>query len=301
MPPSYLLYYINGNNYYIQWDHTIENQEDNGRPADWEILNLLETFNNDNYHYTLNYQILNSNDAIIEGWQNIDLVKEQITIINGKLTYEITIIFNQPGKYKMNVNARILRDSNSDRGAFSEDIIITYPSVPTVATGCFTKDAKLETDQGLIELYKVDSKVHTVNNNRIKGVSKCIFSMDKIIVIEKDAFEKDKPSKKTIVSPFHVFIINNEEKVICDCIDKNKIYLEKYNTDDILYNPILENEEDIKINNMLVKSLTHNCLLARMYDGSSSQEQIKKIGNFLNDYHRKLKNKPNKSILDYRM
>ena len=201
----------------------------------------------------------------------------------------------------MNVNARILRDLNSAIGAFSNNIFITYPPAPTVATGCFTNDAKLETDQGLIELYKVDSKVHTVNNKRIKGVSKCIFSMDKIVVIEKDAFEKDKPSKKTIVSPFHVFIINNEENVICDCIDKKKIYLERYNTDDILYNPILENEEDIKINNMLVKSLTHNCLLARMYDGSSSQEQIKKIGNFLNDYHRKLKNKPNKSILDYRM
>ena len=301
IPPSDLSYYINGNNYYIQWDHTIENQEDNGRPADWKILNLPENFNNDNYHYTLNYQILNSNDGIIEEWQNIDLVKEKITVINGKLTYEITSIFNKPGKYKMNVNARILRDLNSAIGAFSNNIFITYPPAPTVATGCFTNDAKLETDQGLIELYKVDSKVHTVNNKRIKGVSKCIFSMDKIIVIEKDAFEKDKPSKKTIVSPFHVFIINNEEKVICDCIDKKKIYLERYNTDDILYNPILENEEDIKINNMLVKSLTHNCLLARMYDGSSSQEQIKKIGNFLNNYHRKLKNKPNKSILDYRM
>jgi hypothetical protein len=93
----------------------------------------------------------------------------------------------------MNVNARILRDLNSAIGAFSNNIFITYPPAPTVATGCFTNDAKLETDQGLIELYKVDSKVHTVNNKRIKGVSKCIFSM-----------------------------INNEEKVICDCIDKKK-------------------------------------------------------------------------------
>jgi hypothetical protein len=87
MPPSDLSYYINGNNYYIQWDHTIENQEDNGRPSDWKILNLPENFNNDNYHYTLNYQILNSNDGIIEEWQNMDLVKEKITVINGKLTY----------------------------------------------------------------------------------------------------------------------------------------------------------------------------------------------------------------------
>ena len=125
--------------------------------------------------------------------------------------------------------------------------------------------------------------------------------MDRIVIIEKDAFEKNKPFKKTIVSPFHVFIINNTPTVICDLINNKTIYFEKYDTSEILYNPILEDEENIIVNNMLVHSLTHNCLLARMYDGSSSKEQVKKIGNFLNDYHNKLKNKPNKSILDYRM
>jgi hypothetical protein len=302
MTPSGISYFINGNNYNIQWDHTNENQNEStpGSPTDWEDLELDSNFGYDDYYYTINVLIKDINDNILFNWQNIDLGKaSQIQSINGKMTYQINI--EKEGIYQINVNARISSESDSEPSAYSENIFITYPPAPTVATCCFTKDAKLETDQGLIELYKVDSKVHTVNNKRIKGVSKCIFSMDKIIVIEKDAFEKDKPSKKTIVSPFHVFIINNEEKVICDCIDKKKIYLERYNTDDILYNPILENEEDIKINNMLVKSLTHNCLLARMYDGSSSQEQIKKIGNFLNDYHRKLKNKPNKSILDYRI
>jgi len=302
MPPSDISYFINENNYNIQWDHTNENQNESilGRPTDWEDLGLDSNFGHDDYYYTVNVLIKDINDNILFNWQNIHLGKaSEIQSINGKMTYQINI--SQEGIYQINVNARTSSESDSHRSAFSENVIITYPSVPTVATGCFTKDAKLETDQGLIELYKVDSKVHTVDNRRIKGVSKCIFSMDKIIVIEKDAFEKDKPSKKTIVSPFHVFIINNEEKVICDCIDNKKIYLEKYNTYDILYNPILENEEDIKINNMLVKSLTHNCLLARMYDGSSSPEQIKKIGDFLNDYHSKLKNKPNKTILDYRM
>lgn len=269
MPPSDISYFINGNNYNIQWDHTNENQNEStpGRPTDWEDLELDSNFGYDDYYYTVNVLIKDINDNILFNWQNIDLGKaSQIQSINGKMTYQINI--QQEGIYQINVNARTSSESDSEPSAYSENIFITYPPAPTVATGCFTKDAKLETDQGLIELYKVDSKVHTVNNKRIKGVSKCIFSMDKIVVIEKDAFEKDKPSKKTIVSPFHVFIINNEENVICDCIDKKKIYLERYNTDDILYNPILENEEDIKINNMLVKSLTHNCLLARMYDGS---------------------------------
>ena len=301
MPPSGVSYVKNGNDYYFQWYPTNENQNESppGRPTNWEALGLDSNFGYDDYYYTVNVLIKDINDNILFNWENIHLGKASEIQINGKMTYKINI--SQEGKYQINVNARTSSDIDSRKSAFSENIFITYPHAPTLATGCFTKDAKLETDQGLIELYKVDSKVHTVDNKRIKGVSKCIFSMDKIIVIEKDAFEKDKPSKKTIVSPFHVFIINNEEKVICDCIDNKKIYLEKYNTDDILYNPILENEEDIKINNMLVKSLTHNCLLARMYDGSSSPEQIKKIGDFLNDYHSKLKNKPNKTILDYRM
>lgn len=52
---------------------------------------------------------------------------------------------------------------------------------------------------------------------------------------------------------------------------------------------------------MLVDSAPHNELLARIYDGSSSQEQIIKIKEFLNKYHSKLKNKPNKLLSDYRI
>ena len=201
MPPSDISYFINGNNYYIQWDHTNENQNESppGRPTDWAdpVLGIDSNFGYDNYYYTLNNQILYSNDGITQGWLSIVLIIEQFSNNNGKLTYEITSIFNQPGKYQINVNARTSSDIDSPRSAFSENIFITYPPAPTLATDCFTKDAKLETDQGLIELYKVDSKVHTVDNKRIKGVSKCIFSMDKIVVIEKDAFEKVSKFLKT--------------------------------------------------------------------------------------------------------
>jgi len=42
MPPSDISYFINENNYNIQWDHTNENQNESilGRPTDWEDLGL---------------------------------------------------------------------------------------------------------------------------------------------------------------------------------------------------------------------------------------------------------------------
>ena len=69
MPPSDISYLINGNKYYILWNHTNENQNESppGRPIDWAdpVLGLDSNFGYDNYYYTLNYQILNSNDGIL--------------------------------------------------------------------------------------------------------------------------------------------------------------------------------------------------------------------------------------------
>ena len=96
-------------------------------------------------------------------------------------------------------------------------------------------------------------------------------------------------------------IINNELKPIYRLINNRTIYWEKYDTNSILYNPIVEDRENIRVNNMLVDSAPHNQLLARIYDGSSWQEQIKKIKDFLNKYHSKLKNKPNKLLIYYRI
>ena len=171
---------------------------------------------------------------------------------------------------------------------------------PPTATGCFTSEAKVETDQGIVELRKLNENTNTINQKELRGISKCKYSLDKLIVIEKDAFGENQPSEKTIVSPFHIFVINNESKPIADFINKKSVYVQEYNNE-LLYCPIFEEEEKIKVNNLLVHSLNPHTLLARMFDKKTSCEETRRIGDFLNNYHEKLKKKPNRKLEDYRM
>jgi hypothetical protein len=68
MPPSGISYSRNGNDYYIQWDHTNENQNESppGRPTDWadQALGLDSNFGHNDYYYTVNVLIKDINGVV---------------------------------------------------------------------------------------------------------------------------------------------------------------------------------------------------------------------------------------------
>ena len=55
------------------------------------------------------------------------------------------------------------------------------------------------------------------------------------------------------------------------------------------------------VNNVLVETLDPSTLVAKLFDGSMCNEQRKKVVKSLNAYHEKLKNKPNKTLKDYKV
>jgi hypothetical protein len=57
----------------------------------------------------------------------------------------------------------------------------------------------------------------------------------------------------------------------------------------------------MEVNNMQVQTMDPKSLLAKIFDGSQSPNQRNKIIKSLNNYHKKLKLKPNKTHEDYRV
>lgn len=176
-------------------------------------------------------------------------------------------------------------------------ISVTVEAPPVTATSCFTENAIVKTDQGLLKIKDITNK-HTIDNKLIKGISKTTYPQNKIVTIEKNALGNNIPNKKTIVAPFHRFLIDGSLKAAVELVNKDSVYLTKY-TQQTLYNIILEETGTMDVNNITVETLDPNSLVAKLFDGSLDEKQRRKIVKSFNSYHKNLKNKPNKTIKDY--
>lgn len=168
-----------------------------------------------------------------------------------------------------------------------------------LATACFTGDALVKTDQGLLKIKDVTTN-HTIDNKEIKGVSKTIYPQDKLVAIEKNAFGENKPNEKILVAPFHRFSIDGNLKTAVELVNNDSVYVTKYKQE-TLYNVILETQETMEVNNIVAETLDPNTLVAKLFDGSMENKQRNKVKKSLNAYHKNLKNKPNKKLKDYRV
>jgi hypothetical protein len=164
---------------------------------------------------------------------------------------------------------------------------------------CFTGDVLVKTNQGLINIENI-TKENTIDGKKIIGISKIIYSQSYIVTVKKDALGENKPSADINVAPYHLFLINNKLEPIANFINEDTIFLRKHNNE-FLYNIILEEQDIMEVNNMQVQTMDPKSLLAKIFDGSQSPNQRNKIIKSLNNYHKKLKLKPNKTHEDYRV
>ena len=171
--------------------------------------------------------------------------------------------------------------------------------VEVYATACFTKDAVVKTDQGLVNINKITTK-HTIDDQFINGISKTIHTQNKLVSIDPGAFGKNQPNKKTLVAPFHRFLVDSTLKMAVELVNNDTIYLVKYK-EQPLYNILLEKLGTMEVNNVIVETLNPNSLVAKLFDGSLSTKQLSKLVKSFNAYHKNLKIKPNKTLRDYRV
>lgn len=236
-----------------------------------------------------------SHVRIKEGMPYEDPGVEAVDYPEGSLSQVTVHTFGLPSSNPPRAGRHVIVYTAVDGGGNVSDAVRRWVTV----TACFTGDAILSTDQGLVEIKAVDT-TYTINGEAIKGISETIYTQDKIVAIEKNAFGANKPNKKTLVAPFHKFLINGKMRMAAELVNEDSIYLTKYKKQP-LYNIILEKQDLMIINNVIVETLNPESLVAKLFDGSMDTEQRNKVIDSIHKYHKNLKKKNKKTIKDYRI
>jgi hypothetical protein len=150
----------------------------------------------------------------------------------------------------------------------SIEIIPPEPPVPPIISDiCFPKHTLIHTDQGEIMISKINTKIHTIHNKKIKAITKTISPDDYLVCFEKHSIDFNYPSKQTIMSKNHKIKYNGKLMKAHTFLEKNKttIYKIKY-TGEVLYNVLMEEYTTIKVNNLLCETLDPNSMIAIIYN-----------------------------------
>jgi len=135
---------------------------------------------------------------------------------------------------------------------------------------CFRKGTLVKTDQGTMEIQNVVAGYHTINNKQIKCVTLVYNSDGMVVKIEKDCLGENKPSNTIYMQKDHKLMISPFE--FSALLTSGKIHFEKSNTDEILYNILLDSHETMMIENIEVETLNPELEISKYFMGDRSEE-----------------------------
>ena len=160
-------------------------------------------------------------------------------------------------------------------GNIIESIDLSIIGSYCIATSliCFRGDTLVSTDQGEIEIKELVAGKHSINNEKILHVTQTKSKDDKLIEIQKSAFGKNIPNRKTVVSKKHLINLGNITLPAGRLLSEKGVKEIDYNNE-ILYNILMEKYNFINVQNLLVETLHPKNILAKLYN-SKIDEKIK--------------------------
>jgi len=135
---------------------------------------------------------------------------------------------------------------------------------PPVQNICFTAGSIVSTDQGKIQIEKIDSKINTINKQEILHVIVSINTDNYLICIQKNAFGKNYPNKDTYMSGNHKLLYKSSMVKSRNLLFHEGVSKIKYNGEK-LYNVLLKSYSKMIVNNLKCETLHPNHILGLLY------------------------------------
>jgi len=165
---------------------------------------------------------------------------------------------------------------------------------------CLSKGTQILCDQGIINIEKINTRKHTINNRTINHITKSIHTDEYLIKIKKNCLSSNSPSSDIICSGDHKILYKNKlieaKKLINLICGVEKIKNDKR----VLYNILMDKHEVIMANNTPVESLHPQNVVALFYNNYNNPQAREflsdKIGQ-MNNYNIRV-NKINKNKLN---
>jgi hypothetical protein len=150
------------------------------------------------------------------------------------------------------------------------------PTETPIIPICFAIGTEVETDQGNIQIQKIDKNKHTIHGKRIIHIVKVINQTDYLIAIGKDAFGKNIPSKTILLSHNHKVMYMGQLIKVKYLLNKNLRIKQIRYDEKILYNILMDSYETINVHNLLCETLDPNHILGLLYSPYNNMNQEQK-------------------------
>jgi hypothetical protein len=166
--------------------------------------------------------------------------------------------------------------------------IFDYSYLP-ISNICFPSETPIKTDQGIINIDKINCNIHTIRGNSIKTITKTITQDKYLVCIEKDALAKNIPSQKTLISKNHKIFYSGKMitalNLLTQINDNKIIYKVKYDGSP-LYNVLLKKHDKMIVNNLICETLDPLNGIARMYNDMNNLDfTISEKNDFIKKYN----------------
>jgi hypothetical protein len=159
---------------------------------------------------------------------------------------------------------------------------VNSPSQASVSTGlllnaisniCLSKGTQILCDQGIINIEKINTRKHTINNKKINHITQSIHTDDYLIKIKKNCLSSNSPSSDIICSGDHKILYENNLIEAKNLI--NEVYdgiVKIKNDKRVLYNILMDKHEVIMANNTPVESLHPQNIIAMFYNNYNNPQ-----------------------------
>ena len=233
-----------------------------------------------------------NNNIFVAGYgdTNVGGGNNDFVVVKYDLTGTLDSTFGSGGKVITDIsggddygNSMVL-DSNNNifvagSGGNSDFIVVKYTQVLNTTTSniCFLEGTCVNTDQGNIPIEHLKTSINTINKKPIQYITKTFSADPKLVMVKKHAFNKNIPNKDTIMSGFHKIQIDGQliEAYKLSYINKNVGLVD--NTNEPLYNILMENHEIISVQNMSVESLHPENIIAKLYKSNLPKDKKNKL------------------------
>jgi len=169
------------------------------------------------------------------------------------------------------VTKQMIIGESSSFGTFNYTIgsVTGYTGGGAPVPICFPKGTPVNTDQGNIDIEKLNPDIHTIRGKKIVAITQTTLSsrVKHIVSIERGAFGLNTPSATTHISKDHKLLYNDNLVAAKDLVDicEGVTLIPYYG--EILYNVLMQQQDYMVINNLLCETLNPNHIMAIICGG----------------------------------
>jgi len=151
-------------------------------------------------------------------------------------------------------------------GGGSGVVILTFESSSVIHSNiCFPKGTPIVTDQGLIEIQKINPEKNTIRGKQIVTITETVTPDNYLVCFEKDSLGPNIPSQKTVMTKNHCIFYKGVMVKAEEFLNKfENIKKVKYNGEP-LYNVLLKTHDKMMVNNLITETLSPKNRVARLY------------------------------------